>query len=74
LNLGLFDAQVCSIRELAAAHGVEPFSPSIAQPRPKAPEFMADCTAPDAAGADLMIPAKVFEGMRFDPLLVLRPA
>jgi hypothetical protein len=44
--MGFFDAQVYArFEKLAAAHGLEPFlAIHRGQPRPKALEFMADCT------------------------------
>lgn len=73
--MGFFDAQVYArFEKLAAAHGLEPFfAVHRGQPRPKALEFMADCTVLVTLqqGADLMIPAKVFEGMRFPTWLLV---
>jgi hypothetical protein len=73
--MGFFDANVhARLQKLAATHGLEPFlAVHRGQPRPKALEFMASCTilVTLQQGADLMIPAKVFEGMRFPTWLLV---
>ena len=73
--MGFFDPQVrARLDGLAATHDLERFLAVYrGQPRPRALEFMATCSVLVTLqqGADLMIPAKLFEGMRFPTWLLV---